>query len=136
MATTGIVEGNIMLLYVDGFAIGCTTECSFDFSREIIEAACKDNDGARQITLGGQSGSFGVSGLWKFDASYGVEDLIDIWIAGTSVTARWSTSEAGDFYLEASCYITDISGVAAVNDNVTFDATFTITGTVTKGTAT
>lgn len=132
MATTGIVEGNIMLLYIDGESIGCTTDANFDFSREIIEAVCKDNGGARQIKLGGTSGSFGVSGLWKFDAAYGIEDVMDAFLAGTLVTVRWSTAETGDFFLEADTYITNVSGAAAVNDNVTFDATFEITGTITK----
>jgi hypothetical protein len=133
MPTTGIVEGNIMLLFVDGESIGCTTDANFDFSRELIEAVCKDNGGARQIKLGGTSGNFGVSGLWKFDAAYGIEDIVDAWLAGTLVTVRWSTNVTGDFYLEADCYITSISGSASVNDNVTFDATFEITGTITKG---
>jgi hypothetical protein len=133
MSTTGIVEGNIMLLFVEGESIGCTTDASFDFSREIIEAVCKDNGGARQIKLGGTSGSFGVSGLWKFDAGYGIEDIMDAFLAGTLITVRWSTAETGDFYLEADCYITSVSGASPVNDSVTFDATFEITGVITKG---
>lgn len=136
MATVGIVEGNIMQLYLDGDAIGCTTEASFDFSREIIEAVCKDNNGARQIKLGGLSGSFSTSGLWKFDATLSVEDIVDLFLAGTPMTVRWTTSVTGDFYLEANCYCTNISGAAAVNDNVTFDATFEIDGDITKGTET
>lgn len=133
MATTGIVEGNSLLLYMDGNPIVCTTEASFDFSREIIEATCKDNDGARQIKLGGTSGNFGVSGLWKFDGAYQIEDLMTAFLAGTQLTARWTTDSTGDFYLEAEVYITNISGASPVNDNVTFDATFEITGPITKG---
>lgn len=122
-----------MLLYIDGNPIACTTEANFDFTREFIEAVCKDNDGDREITLGGISGNFGVSGLWKFDAGYGIEDLMTAFLAGTQLTARWSTNVTGDFYLEAETYITNISGAAAVNDSVTFDATFEITGSITKG---
>lgn len=133
MATTGIVEGNSLLLFINGEPIVCTTEASFDFSREIVEATCKDNNGARQIKLGGTSGTFGVSGLWKFDGAYQVEDLMEAFLNGTLLTARWSTDETGDFYLEADVYITNISGASPVNDNVTFDATFEITGPITKG---
>lgn len=133
MATTGTVEGNSLLLYIDGEPIVCTTEAGFDFSREIIEAVCKDNNGARQIKLGGTSGTFTVSGLWKFDGAYQIEDLMDAFLNGTLLTARWTTDETGDFYLEADVYITNISGASPVNDNVTFDATFEITGPITKG---
>lgn len=133
MATTGIVEGNALLLYMEGNPIVCTTEAAFSFSRTITDAVCKDNDGAKQITLGGTEGTFTVSGLWKFDGAYQIEDLMTAFLAGTLLTARWTTDVTGDFYLEAEVYITDISGQANVNDNVTFSATFTITGTITKG---
>lgn len=133
MATTGIVRGNDLLLYMDGNPIVCTTEAAFSFSRTITDAICKDNDGAKQITLGGTEGTFTVSGLWKFDGAYQIEDLMTAFLNGTLLTARWTTDVTGDFYLEASVYITDISGQSNVNDSVTFSATFSITGAITKG---
>jgi|SRR6185503_10867415 Phage tail tube protein len=133
MPTLGTVEGNILLLYVDGDPIVCTTEASFSFSREIIEATCKDNNGAKQYKVGGTDGTFSVSGLWKFDGAYQIEDLMTLFLNGTKFTARWSTDVTGDFFLEADCYITTIGGSSPVNDNVSFDATFQITGTITKG---
>lgn len=132
MTTTGIVEGNALLLLIGDDPIVCTTDASFDFSREIIEATCKDNNGARQIKLGGTSGTFSVSGLWKFDGAYQIDDLMEAFLAGTALVANWSTEVTGDFKLSASVYITSISGSAPVNDNVTFDATFEITGPITK----
>jgi hypothetical protein len=132
MATTGIVGGNSLLLYMDDNPIVCTTEASFSFSRTITDAVCKDNDGAKQITLGGTEGTFTVSGLWKFDGAYQIEDLMTAFLAGTLLTARWSTESVGDFFLEADVYITDISGQSNVNDNVTFSATFTINGSISK----
>lgn len=133
MATTGAVIGNSLLLYMDGNAIACTTDATFDFSRVEFSVTCKDNDGAEQIRLGGTQGTFGVSGIWKFDAAYGIEDLMTAFLAATQLTARWSTDSAGDFYLESEVYITNISGASPVNDAVSFDATFKITGAITKG---
>lgn len=133
MATTGSVSGNALLLYMEGNPIVCTTEASFDFSREIIETTCKDNNGAKQYTVGGTDGTFSVSGIWKFDATYGVEDLTTAYLAGTVLTARWSSDAVGDFYLEAEVIITNLSGAASVNTAATFSATFQITGTITKG---
>lgn len=133
MATTGSVSGNALLLYIEGNPIVCTTDATFDFTRELIETTCKDQDGAKQYTVGGTDGTFGVSGIWKFDAAYGVEDLTTAFLAGTVLTARWSSDEVGDFYLEAEVIITNLSGAAAVNTSATFSATFQITGTITKG---
>jgi hypothetical protein len=94
---------------------------------------CKDNNGAKQYTVGGTDGTFSVSGIWKFDATYGVEDLTTAFLAGTILTARWSSDEIGDFYLEAEVLITALGGAASVNTSATFSATFQITGTITKG---
>jgi hypothetical protein len=132
MPTTGPVIGNSLLLYMDEDAIACTTDATFDFSRAEFSVTCKDNNGAEQIRLGGTSGSFGVSGIWKFDAAYGIEDLMTAFLAGTTLTAKWSTEVTGDFYLEAEVYITNISGASPVNDAVTFDATFKVSGPITK----
>lgn len=132
MATTGLVQGNNLLLYMEDNPIVCTTEAAFSFSRAITDAICKDNGGAKQITLGGTEGTFSVSGLWKFDGAYQIEDLMTAFLAGTILTAKWTTNVTGDFYLQAEVYITEISGAANVNDNVTFSATFTITGSITK----
>lgn len=133
MATTGTVSGNALLLYIDGEPIVCTTDAAFDFSRELIETTCKDANGAKQYTIGGTDGTFTVTGIWKFDAAYGVEDLTIAYLAGTIVTARWSSDEIGDFFLEAETLITNLSGSAGVNAAATFSATFQITGTITKG---
>lgn len=133
MATTGAVDGNALLLYMEGNAIACTTEAQFQFSRTLIEITCKDNNGAKQYKVGGTDGTFSVSGIWKFDAAYGVEDLATAFLAGTQLTARWSTDETGDFYLQAEVIITDFSGAANVNESATYSATLQITGTITKG---
>ena len=133
MATTGSVIGNDLLLYIDGNPIACTTDANFDFSRELLSVTCKDQGGAKQYRLSGTDGTFGVSGIWKFDAAYGIEDLMTAFLAATQLTARWTTDSAGDFYLEAEVLITNISGASPVNDAVTFDATFQITGAITKG---
>lgn len=133
MATTGAVSGNALLLYMENNPIACTTNAQFSFSRELIETTCKDNDGAKQYKVGGTDGTFSVTGIWKFDAAYGVEDLATAFLAGTQLTARWSTDETGDFYLQAEVIITEFSGAAGVNESATYDATFQVTGTISKG---
>lgn len=130
--TTGPVKGNSLLLYVGSTAIACTTDAAFSFNRKTIDATCKDNDGAEQILPGGTGGSFTMSGIWRFDASYGVDDLADIFLNSTKVTIKYSTEVTGDFYLQADAYITDFSGKAGLNAVADYSATFTITGTITK----
>lgn len=133
MATTGVVSGNALLLYIGDDPIACTSDASFDMTRELIEVTCKDNNGAKQYTVGGTDGTFSVTGMWMYDAPYGVEDLATAYLAGTKLTARWATAETGDFYLQADVYITQFGGSSGVNAPATYTATFQITGPITKG---
>lgn len=131
MATTGKVSGNALLIYMEGVAIACTTEASFSITNEQIEVTCKDNDGAKTYTLGGQDWNFTVGGIWAFDNS-AIEDLTDAALAKTPVIVRFGTASEGDFYLQGEAVITSLTGTAPLNNVATFQATFTSNGPLTK----
>lgn len=132
MATTGKVSGNAMLIYHEGVAIACTTDASFTLNNEQIEVTCKDNDGAKQYTLGGQDWNFTVGGIFQFD-NVGIDLLSDMAIAKDIATIRFGTAEAGDFFFEGEAYISTISVQAPLNGPATYTATFQGTGPITKG---
>jgi hypothetical protein len=136
MATTGVVKGNGILVYVGGTAIACTTDGSVDHSYEEIDATCKDSDGVKAILLGQQSATFSVSGLMQFDATYGIEDLRSIFDAGNTVVILWSTESAGDQSWSATCYMTQLQESAGLNGVAEWSCTFTSTGAVTLATIT
>lgn len=131
--TTGPVKGNLLLLYIASVVIGCTTDLTASLQRKTIDATCKDNDGAEQYLVGGTGGTFSVSGIWKFDAGFGIGDLIDAWMAGNIVTLKESTEVSGDFYLQCSALITNVELKAGLNAVASYTVTFQITGPITKG---
>jgi len=134
MATTGIVNGNDLGLFIGEVFIACTTDATISLSREVIEATCKDNGGARQVLGGSLSWTMTAAGLWKFDAAYGIEDLVDAILADTTLTARWSmeSSTIGDFYLEGSVKVTSVEASSPVNGAATWSVTFEGSGLPTK----
>lgn len=131
MPTTGKVSGNLMLIYKDGVAIACTTDASFTLNNEQIEVTCKDNDGAKQYTLGGQDWNFTVGGIFQFD-NVGADTLTDMAIDKEIATIRFGTDVVGDFFLEGEAYISTISIQSPLNGPVTYTATFQGTGPITK----
>ena len=56
------------------------------------------------------------------------------WSGRSTLTVKFSTEVTGDRYWEASAYVTSLEVNAGMEDNVTYSATFELTGTITYGT--
>jgi len=124
MATTGKINGTNLLVYVNGTAIACATSHSLSMSMSSIDTTCKDSGGWTSSIAGLKEWSIDGEALTEFDATYGFNDLVTIWKAGTEVTVRFSTNVTGDKYFEGKAYITDLSEDAAMEDVTTYSFTF------------
>lgn len=138
MPTTGAVKGNSLIVYMDDAdgsglrAIACSTECTLTLTNDQIETTCKDNDGAKQYLTGGQDWEISSSGIVKFDADRGVEDISDAALGQTSCVVRMSTGVNGDYYYQGDALITSFSMTAPLNAAATWSVTFKGTGTLSK----
>lgn len=130
--TAGVVNGNNVLLYVDGTAVACSTNAEVSYTNELIEVTCKDNGGAKQYLLGSGDWNMTLEMFWKFDAAFGADDLWDLALNKTTVEAMFSNENAGDFRLVGDALITAINGVAPLNGGVTASVTLQGTSTLTK----
>ncbi len=135
MATTGKVSGNMLLIYIEGVAVACSTEATATITNETIEVTCKDNDGAKTYILGGQDWNFTVGGIFQFD-NVGADDISDLAVDQTLATIRFGTEVVGDFFLEGDAYVSNFQITAPVNNVATYSATFSAAGPITKGTTT
>jgi len=139
MATTGIVGGTILRVYVDGSAVAYATSGSFSLSSELRQTVHKDNPGNSwsQGVPSTKSGTISVSAFVSEDgAANTYETFFDALLAETSLTVTWTTDVSGDTYYTASCYVTDLQAEAPVNENATFSATLTVNGLPSKGSET
>lgn len=139
MATTGPVKGNLLIVYMDDNdgtglrSIACSTNATFNGSNEILETTCKDNDGAKTRLASGQDWSMSSTGIVKYDADRGIEDLVDAWLNQTEVTVRFSTNVTGDFYLQGNAIIDSLSMDSPLNGISTWNVNFVSTdGAITK----
>jgi predicted secreted protein len=122
--TPGIINGNKVLVYIDGVAIGCTTGGTLTITNEQIETTCKDNDGAKTYLAGSQDWNIQVSGNTKFDAPVGLNALGEAAKTAATVTVRMATGNADDPYYEGDAFISSFTWDNATNAVSTYSATF------------
>lgn len=137
MATTGVVNGTDLRIYVGGTAIGRATTCSLSVSREQREILDKDSPGGGwlQYAPGRKSGTMSTDGFVAYDtANETVGDLFTFLDNGSALVLRFTTDEAGDNYWEASGFVSSWALNAPVEENSTYSIEFQLTGAVTKGT--
>jgi len=133
MATTGIINGKDLLLYVDGVAITHSTSCSISASGATIPATTKDSSGWADSLAGTRSWSVSSDQMLALDATLGIEEIFAIFAdtVQRTVTAKFATSDATDRFFSGSARITDIS-VSADNEAAgTFSVSLEGTGALT-----
>jgi len=131
MATTGIINGTDLLVYVGGTAITHSTSASISFSMETRDASTKDSDGYREILEGQRSFTIEAEAMTALDAAEGFEDLFAAWVARDILTIKFATADSDDQFYQGAGYCTSLSMDSGVEDSSTFSATFEMTGTVT-----
>jgi hypothetical protein len=125
-----VINGNDVGVYVGGTLIGCLTGASLTSTRTEIDVTCKDQNGDRAVILGGAVTDITFDGLFKPDASYGFEDLWDIYIAKTEVSLAYGDLTNLTIYTQA--YLQTITWDGPLNAGSTFSGKFSGTGTLTK----
>lgn len=131
MATTGIMNGTLLGVYAGSTLIAHATEGSISLSMDTRDATTKDSNATRDLLGATKSGTISVSALYAEDAAYGVDDLMGAWSSRSALTVKFSTEVSGDHYWSASAYVTSLEINAGMEDNVTYSATFELTGDIT-----
>ncbi len=131
MATAGVMNGTLMGVYIGSTLIAHSTEGSISLSMDTRDISSKDSAGARALLEGMKSGSISVSALYSEDGAYGADELYTAMAARTPLAVKFSTEVSGDHFWSASSYLTSLEVSASTEDNVTFSATFELTGAIT-----
>ncbi|HMY36619.1 MAG TPA: phage tail tube protein [bacterium] len=136
MATTGSVVSYIVKIFTGsspGTAISCLVDATLSMTAETRDVSCKDSNGSVEVLPSTTSWEMSGSGMFKFDASNGGQELWNIWKNKTLTTVAWGTAVAGDQQYVGSAYLTSLTfNAPGTNDNATFDFTFTGTGALSE----
>jgi len=125
------MNGTLLGVYSASTLIAHATEGSISLSMDTRDATTKDSSGTRDLLEATKSGTISVSALYAEDAAYGVQELMTAWAARTAITVKFSTEVSGDYYWSASAYVTSLEVNSGMEDNVSYSATFELTGAIT-----
>ena len=129
-----ILNGTVFLLSIGGTDLPDQTEGSISISMETRDITTKSSSGFRELLEGVRSGSISVSGLVDDDGAGGAgSDLFATLNGRAKVAIVFGLDGATDDYnysCEAFCTSLEVS--AATEDNVTYSASFEITGAITE----
>lgn len=136
-----IINGTVFLLKIgtDGseVALPDQTEGSISLNLETRDITTKDSSGYRELLEGVRSGSISVSGLVDDDGAGGAgADLFAVLDARSTTHIIFGLDAASDdYHYECDAFCTSLEVGGGTEDNVTYSATFEITGAITEVTA-
>lgn len=134
MPSTGKMNGNAIGIYIGSTLVTHSLNHTFTVNMSPIDTTTKDSAGDAEHLAGLRNAEFSASFYFAEDATYGYEDLWDAWKAGTTLTVKTSSGVTGDNEYSASAHVTSLSITAEHDGNVSCDASFAVTGAVTKAT--
>ena len=128
MATTGVINGTAIGIYIGGTKVSKATSGSISVTHSPRDITSKDSAGWSESLEGLREWSMEGEGMFALDATYGVVDLEGVLTARTAVTVRFSTETTGDEYWEGTAICTDLSADTGVEESATFSFSFQGTG--------
>jgi predicted secreted protein len=134
MATAGKFNGNILEISFGGTVLTHALQHSESHSMSPIDVTTKDSSSQEEVIAGLRGSEISASGYFAEDATYGYEDLYDLYAAGSSVTVLVASTVTGDVTYSYTAYVTSLSRTAEMDTAVGFEVSLKPTGEVSKGT--
>jgi predicted secreted protein len=138
MASTGVINGTNLLIYVNGTAIAGSKSCKLTTTQEVRDCTTKTSAGWRETGEALRTWSMSADGLVALSASTtAFDDLYTLLIVSrTKVHLKFSNETAGDAWWYGDAYCKELSMDAPLEDSTAFTATFEGSGILTQATHT
>lgn len=133
------INGNEVLITVDGTTISCSLSNDLTVSRDTIDITTKCSSNWQEVMAGRMSWSTSVEGVYDTTKSYNWSEFFTDITDGSEVTVRFGDGggqESGKAYWTGNAIITNISLSAPQDDRVTFTADLTGDGALSEHTYT
>lgn len=130
--TTGPINGSSILLYCGGTALAYSTSHTLNVNMATIDVTSKDSAGWTDILPGLRDWSVDVEGFVALDSTTNYDYLYGLFSGRTQVMLKLSTNVSSDDYWHGYAYLTSLSMAAPVEDKITFSASFSGDGVLTK----
>lgn len=133
MATTGIVSGTKLRLFIDDVAVARATNCKFSTKNDLRQTVHKDNVGDFATYEYGDFNGDLSSDFLVEETANGLKDLLTKFKAKQSVTFIYGTGVTGDLKLSGNAKIEEIDVDGPVKENSKGSIKLKIDGNYTIG---
>ena len=128
-----IINGTVWLLALGGTDLPDQTEGSISINMEMRDITTKDSSGYRELLPGLRSGTISVSGLIDDQGTGGAGGTLFTALSAQTEPLIFGFDDASDDYnYTCNGFCTSLEVSAGTEDNVTYSATFEITGAITQ----
>jgi hypothetical protein len=137
MAVNDIINGTDLRVYNNTTAIGEATSATLSITREMRNILTKDSPSSGWVSNkpGSKSATLTVEALYSETSDNVQPDvLFDALNNGTVLALTLKEGTAGYNFYSFSAYCTSFEISSPVEDNVSYSATFTVTGAIGRGT--
>ncbi|PRY10284.1 hypothetical protein CLV24_11412 [Pontibacter ummariensis] len=123
------VKGKDLVISVNGVAILCANNVTFNSTYTMIDAACRESGGNADAEYGENSHTLEVSGWWKIDTPEDATQMRGITLAKlhkqkARVDWTFGTDVAGEEEFFGQCLIPDLTVNAPQKENADYSVTF------------
>jgi predicted secreted protein len=120
----GIYVGNVLQAY--------SKSCALSFKVGTMDTTTKDSILWADFLPTVKDWSITCDGLVALNSAANAAKLADYLIAGTLVVVKFSVHDSGNLYWYGSAYVTSVDMTAGMDEPVSYTATFTGDGVLTK----
>lgn len=135
----GPFNGRQLGVYVSNVLVAYSKSCSLSFKTATLDITTKDSILWSDFLTTVKDWSVSCDGLVALNSAANATNLIDLLIAGTKVVVKFATNQGGlvgNIYWYGNCYVTDVTVNSAMDEAVSFSASFAGDGALTKARAT
>lgn len=131
-----VVNGDILVLKIDGTQVGALLSNGFNLAADMIEATNKDSAGAKEYVSGEYGWGMSYESLYDPDATEGLSEAVGYIKAGTSLDVYWGDTTSGGTYFNGSALMASVDVSGPKNEMGSYSGEIQGTGEVNEGTAT
>ena len=125
--TAGVINGSDFLVYVGGTAISYSTSCSLSMTGPGTSTVNHKDSGnwLTKLKKKGASWTISCDGMLALDgAGINLRELYDVLNGNKTVTVKFATSEASNYFFSGSAVITSFSLDAPLEEGGTWSCEF------------
>lgn len=132
-ATVGVVNTNLIKVYVAGTIIGCQIDGKITVDGKTRDITCKDTGGWDAFLAGNLNWKIEGAYLYAVDAAYSFEELLAVMVAGVAVVVKFGSTNTGDNAWSGSGIVTSNSlSASGVGENSQGSVSIQGTGVLTQ----